>query len=166
MPEKNILFIPDCNLGAYVAERCPDKNIKLWHGGCPIHAAVDDWEAKAAKEAHPGALMLVHPECMPEVVKLADFVGSTAEIMKFAKESDARDFIIGTELSILEHLQFACPEKRFYPMSKNLVCRNMKLTTLCDVLECVRGEGGEVIEIDDETAKAARRCLDKMIELG
>ena len=166
MPEKNILFIPDCNLGAYVSERCPDKNIKLWRGGCPIHAAVDDWEAKAAKEAHPGALMLVHPECMPEVVKLADFVGSTAEIMKFAKESDARDFIIGTELSILEHLQFACPEKRFYPMSKNLVCRNMKLTTLCDVLECVRGEGGEVIEIDDETANAARRCLDKMIELG
>lgn len=166
MPEKNILFIPDCNLGAYVAKRCPDKNIKLWRGGCPIHAAVDDSEAKAAKKAHPEALLLVHPECMPEVVATADFVGSTAEIMKFAKESGNREFIIGTELAILEHLQFACPDKLFYPLSKNLVCRNMKLTTLCDVLACVRKEGGEVIEIDPDTAAAARRCLDRMIELG
>ncbi len=166
LPEKDILFIPDCNLGAYVAEKCPDKNIKLWHGGCPIHAAINDYEVKAAKEAHPDALVLVHPECTPDVVAYADFVGSTAEIMTFAQNSGHKEFIIGTELSILEHLQFACPDKKFYPMSKNLVCRNMKLTTLVDVLNCVKGEGGEIIEIDDQIAADATRCIKRMIELG
>lgn len=166
MPEKNILFIPDCNLGAYVAAKCPDKNIKLWQGGCPVHAAINGWEAAAAKEAHPGALVLVHPECTPEVVAYADFAGSTSEIMDYAKNSDCKEFIIGTELSILEHLQFACPDKKFYPLSKNLVCRNMKLTTLMDVLACVKGEGGEVIEIDDATAAAAKRSIARMIEMG
>lgn len=166
MPEKNILFIPDCNLGAYVAAKCPDKNIKLWQGGCPVHAAINGWEAAAAKEAHPGALVLVHPECTPEVVAYADFAGSTSEIMDYAKNSDCKEFIIGTELSILEHLQFACPDKKFYPLSKNLVCRNMKLTTLMDVLACVKGEGGEVIEIDEATAAAAKRSIARMIEMG
>lgn len=166
LPEKDILFIPDCNLGAYVAEKCPDKNIKLWRGGCPIHAAINDYEAEAAKKAHPNALLLIHPECTPEVVAYADFVGSTSGIMDFAKQSDHKEFIIGTELSILEHLQFACPDKKFYPLSKNLVCRNMKLTTLMDVLACVKGEGGEVIEIDDEIAALAKRSLARMIELG
>ena len=166
LPEKDILFIPDCNLGAYVAEKCPEKNIKLWHGGCPVHAAINDYEAKAAKEAHPDALVLVHPECTPEVVADADFAGSTSEIMDFAKKSDHKEFIIGTELSILEHLQFACPDKKFYPLSKNLVCRNMKLTTLMDVLACVKGEGGEVIEIDDKIAADAKRSIARMIELG
>lgn len=166
MPEKDILFIPDCNLGAYVASKCPDKNIKLWHGGCPVHAAINGWEAKAAKEAHPDALVLVHPECTPEVVEYADFAGSTSEIMNYAKESECKEFIIGTELSILEHLQFACPDKKFYPLSKNLVCRNMKLTTLVDVLACIKGEGGEVIEIDEATASAAKRSIARMIEMG
>lgn len=166
MPEKNILFIPDCNLGAYVAAKCPDKNIKLWQGGCPVHAAIKGEEAASAKEAHPGALVLVHPECTPEVVAYADFAGSTSEIMDYAINSDCKEFIIGTELSILEHLQFACPDKKFYPLSKNLVCRNMKLTTLMDVLACVKGEGGEVIEIDDATAAAAKRSIARMIEMG
>lgn len=166
LTEKDILFIPDCNLGAYVAEKCPEKNIKLWHGGCPVHAAINDYEAKAAKEAHPDAQVLVHPECTPEVVAYADFAGSTSEIMDFAKKSDHKEFIIGTELSILEHLQFACPDKKFYPLSKNLVCRNMKLTTLMDVLACVKGEGGEVIEIDDKIAADAKRSIARMIELG
>lgn len=166
LPEKDILFIPDCNLGAYVAEKCPDKNIKLWRGGCPVHAAINDYEAKAAKEAHPDALVLVHPECTPEVVAYADFAGSTSEIMDFAKKSEHKEFIIGTELSILEHLQFACPDKKFYPLSKNLVCRNMKLTTLMDVLACVKGEGGEVIEIDEKIAADAKRSIARMIELG
>lgn len=166
LPEKDILFIPDCNLGAYVAEKCPDKNIKLWRGGCPVHAAINDYEAKAAKEAHPDALVLVHPECTPEVVAYADFAGSTSEIMDFAKKSEHKEFIIGTELSILEHLQFACPDKKFYPLSKNLVCRNMKLTTLMDVLACVKGKGGEVIEIDEKIAADAKRSIARMIELG
>ena len=85
------------------------------------------------KQKHPEALLLVHPESRPEVVELADYVGSTTGIMNFAKESSAKEFIIGTENSIVQHLQMECPEKRFYELSKDCVCRNMKLTTLADV---------------------------------
>ena len=166
LPEKDILFIPDCNLGAFVAEKCPDKNIKLFHGGCPIHAAVTLKEVQEAKEAHPEALLLVHPECVPAVAAQADFVGSTAAIMKFAEASDAKEFIIGTENSIAEHLQYSCPDKNFYILSKKMVCQNMKATTLVDVLNCLKGTGGEILEMDAETISAARKCIDKMIELG
>ncbi len=162
----NILFIPDCNLGAYVAGQIPEKNIKLLQGGCPVHAAVTLTEAEKAKALHPDAKLLVHPECRPAVVELADYAGSTSGIMEYAKNSDKKEFIIGTENSIAEHLQYECPEKNFYPLSKQLICPNMKATTLVDVLKCVRGEGGEEILMSDETISQARKCIDKMIELG
>lgn len=162
----NILFIPDCNLGAYVASQVPEKNIKLLQGGCPIHAAVTKREAEAAKEAYPNAQLLVHPECVPSVVALADFVGSTTAIMNYAKNSDRKEFIIGTENSIAEHLQYECPDKKFYLLSQALMCRNMKSTTLIDVLNCVKGDGGDEIFLDDETITQARKCIDKMIEMG
>ena len=163
---KNILFIPDCNLGGYVQEQCPDKNIALLKGGCPIHAQMRESDVLRAKALHPNALFLVHPECRKEVTDLADYVGSTAGIMEFAKSSDAHEFIIGTENSIREHLAFACPDKRFYELSKMMVCHNMKLTNLVDVLLAVRGEGGEEIKIAPDVADKAVRCIDKMIELG
>ena len=81
---------------------------------------------------------------------MADYIGSTTGIMKYAKESDAKEFIIGTENSIVQHLQFECPDKKFYPLSKDCVCHNMKLTTLMDVYNCVRGQGGEEIKLDDD----------------
>ena len=161
-----ILFIPDCNLGAFVAKQVPDKTVKLLQGGCPIHAAVRPEEVRAAKAAHPDALVLVHPECVPAVVEQADYVGSTSGIMDYAKASDAKEFIIGTEISIAEHLQYDCPDKMFYPMSKHLICPNMKSTTLVDVYRVLRGEFGEEIVMDEETIAKARRCIDKMIELG
>lgn len=166
MPEKDILFIPDCNLGAYVAEKCPDKNIKLLNGGCPVHAAITKEEALEAKAKHPDALLLVHPECKNEVTSLADFAGSTADIMNFAKSSDAKEFIIGTENSIVQHLQIMCPDKKFYAMSKNLICNDMKLTTLSDVYNTITGNGGEEIILSDETIEKAVKCINKMIELG
>ncbi len=166
MPEKNILFIPDINLGTYVKKQVPEKNFKLLSGGCPTHARVERDDALAAKRAHPEALFLVHPECRPEVVELADFVGSTSGIMDYAEKSEAREFIIGTENSIVQHLQFRCPQKKFYPLSKDLVCHNMKLTTLYDVYDCVRGVGGEEIVIDEETRVKAVKCIERMIELG
>jgi quinolinate synthase len=161
-----ILFIPDSNLGRYVAEQVPEKTFKILQGGCPVHASVTAKEAVQAKEAHPGALLLVHPECVPEVVKLADFVGSTSEIMKFAKSSDNKEFIIGTEVSIAEHLQYECPDKKFYILSQKLMCHNMKSTTLIDVYDCVSGRGGEEIAIDEETRLKAKKCIDEMIRLG
>ena len=161
-----ILFIPDCNLGAFVAKQVPDKTVKLLQGGCPIHAAVRPADVDAAKALHPEALVLVHPECVPGVTEKADYVGSTTGIMAYAKQSDAKEFIIGTEISIAEHLQYDCPDKMFYPLTKHLICPNMKSTTLVDVYRVLRGEFGEEIELDDETIRLARRCIDNMIALG
>lgn len=166
LPEKNILFIPDCNLGDYVAKQIPEKNFKLLQGGCPTHARISAEEARKAKEFHPDAELLVHPECRPAVTALADFVGSTAAIMSYAEKSDKKEFIIGTEISITEHLSYQCPDKRFYNLSKDLICSNMKATTLVDVYHAVRGDGGEEIILDDDIMIKARKCIDKMIELG
>ena len=160
-----ILFIPDCNLGAFVAEQLPEKQVKLIQGGCPIHAAVTEKEAIAAKEQHPDALLLVHPECIPAVTKYANYVGSTSGIVNFAKHSGAREFIIGTEISIAEHLQFECPDKEFYTLSKHLICPNMKRTTLMDVLKALNG-GGLEIEMSPEVMEKASVCIDRMLELG
>lgn len=162
----DILFIPDCNLGRYVANKLPEKNIILWKGGCPIHSSITKEEAEAAMAMYPNALFLVHPECIPEVSEMAHMVGSTAEIMDYAKKSDAKEFIIGTEVAIIEHLQFECPDKKFYPLSPRLVCGDMKLTTIVDVLDCIKGEGGDEIILSDETINDAKRCIRRMIELG
>ncbi len=162
----NILFIPDCNLGAFVKEKVPSKNIMLLNGGCPIHAAVTKEEAENALKAHPNAIFLVHPECKNEVVKLSHFAGSTADIMNYVEQSDHKEFIIGTENSIVQHLQFKYPDKKFYMLSKNLICADMRATTLIDLYNCLKGEGGEKIELDEKTIELSRRCIDKMIELG
>ena len=163
---KDILFIPDCNLGDFVAKQCPDKNIKLLNGGCPIHACVNTDDVKKAKELHPNAEVLVHPECVPEVVAMADYVGSTSGIMNYAVNSDKKEFIIGTEISIAEHLQYMCPDKNFYGLSLKLICPNMKSTTLVDVYNCLAGKGGEEIILDDTTINDAKKCIDEMIRLG
>ena len=163
---KNILFIPDCNLGKWVADQVPEKNIKLLQGGCPTHVRMSKRDVEKARKAHPDALLLVHPECLPEVSGLADYRGSTTGIMDYAKKSDAKEFIIGTENSIVQHLQFACPDKQFYPLSRDCVCHNMKLTTLGDVYQCVKGTGGEEIKLDEEVRIKAKRCIDIMLELG
>lgn len=163
---KNILFIPDCNLGRWVANQIPEKNIKLLQGGCPTHVRMSVQDVEAARTAHPNALLLVHPECLPHVSAQADYIGSTTGIMDYAKKSDADEFIIGTENSIVQHLQFECPDKRFYPLSKDCVCHNMKLTTLGDVYACVRGVGGEEITLEDEVREGAKRCIDAMLALS
>lgn len=163
---EKILFVPDCNLGAYVQSQLPDKDIKLLQGGCPIHAAVTAREVKLAKAAHPDALLVVHPECRPGVWETADYVGSTAGIVQYCKESPAREFIIGTEISIAETLQNACPEKRFYPLSKRMICENMKATTLMDVYHALADDEGTEIDLDRSTIAKARVCIDRMIRLG
>ena len=166
LESKNILFIPDCNLGDWIAKQLPDKNFKLLNGGCPTHARMSAADVKKAKEKHPNALFLVHPECKPEVVELADYVGSTTGIMSYAEKSDAEEFIIGTENSIVSHLQLSCPDKKFYPLSKDCICHNMKATTLVDVLNCCKGTFGEEITLEPEIYEGAKRCIDEMIRLG
>ncbi len=166
LESNKILFIPDCNLGNWIAKQLPEKEFKLLNGGCPTHAKMTAQDVKKAKELHPSALFLVHPECKPEVVELADYVGSTTGIMSYAQKSEAREFIIGTENSIVTHLQLSCPDKSFYPLSKDCICSNMKATTLVDVLNCCKGIGGEEIVLDEDVRLKAKACIDKMIELG
>ena len=165
MSEKKILFIPDINLGTYIKENVEGKDITLVDGGCPYHKTATKEDVERARKERPEALLLVHPECSKEVTQGADYIGSTTGIMDFAKKSDKKEFIIGTENSIVEHLEYECPDKKFYALTKNLVCHDMKLTTLRDVLSCVKGEGHE-IEIDEKTRLAAKKCIDKMIEYG
>ena len=160
-----ILFIPDCNLGSWVQKQIPEKQFQFVPGGCPTHLLITLKNVEQARQKHPNALVLVHPECSEKVVELADYVGSTTQIMDFAKQSQATEFIIGTENSIVQHLQIDCPEKRFYALSKNCVCHNMKMTTLGDVYECVRGIGGEEITLDVDTLRNARRSIDEMLRL-
>jgi quinolinate synthase len=161
-----ILFVPDCNLGQWVAEQVPEKHIELVRGGCPTHLRMTKNDVRKARQLLPDGLLLVHPECHPTVVKEADFVGSTTEIMAYAEKSDHKSFIIGTENSIVEHLQFSCPDKTFIPLSKDCVCHNMKATTLMDVYRCVTGIGGEEIILDDDTIVKARHSIDEMLRLG
>lgn len=166
LPNKDILFIPDCNLGSYVATKVPDKNIILLNGGCPVHAAMTAEDVAKAKKLHPNALFLVHPECKPEVVEQADFVGSTTAIMKFAQESTAKEFIIGTEISIAEHLACDCPNKQFYQLSSRLLCNDMKATTLVDLYNTLLDGTGKEIDLDSDTITKAKACIDKMLQLG
>ena len=166
IPQKNILFIPDINLGTYVKNQVPEKNFKLLSGGCPTHARVDKEDVLKAKKMHPNALLLVHPECRPSVVELADYVGSTKGIADFAESSTHREFIIGTETAIVQHLQYKCPDKKFYPLSKDLVCHNMRLVTLADIIACLEGNGGEEIDMDENVRIKAVKSIDKMIEYG
>lgn len=169
MDAEKILFIPDCNLGAFVQKACPEKDIMLLQGGCPVHAAITRDELLEAKAAHPNALVLVHPECRPEVTELCDYAGSTSDIMNYAAKSDAKEFIIGTENSIAEHLQYKFPDKEFYVMSKRLICPNMKLTTLMDVYKSCLEVGTETkreIIMEQELIEKAKICINEMIRLG
>lgn len=169
MDSDKILFIPDCNLGDFVKKNVPEKDIKLLQGGCPVHASVTLKDLEEAKKLHPDALVLVHPECIPAVVERADYVGSTSGIANYAKKSEHKEFIIGTEMSIAEALQYECPDKDFYILSKKILCPNMKLTTLNDVLRSIENiDNGKAFEIKmtDEEIAQSRKCIDEMIRLG
>lgn len=161
-----ILFIPDCNLGSFVAKQVPEKEFAFIKGGCPVHSTISLDEAKRTKELYPNAKLLVHPECIREISEIADYVGSTTGIMDYVRKSDDNEFIIGTENSILSHLQYECPDKLFHPLSPACICKDMKLTTLIDVYNCLKGRAGEEIVLDEDTRTKALGCINTMLELG
>lgn len=163
---KNILFVPDENLGNYIAKKIPDKNIVLWEGYCNVHDRVTTEEVYDLKEKHPNALLLVHPECREEIVNLADFAGSTSEIIKHAIESPNNEIIIGTEVGVLDYLEATNPNKKFYLLSKHLVCPNMKKTKLEDVYKAVSGKGGREVIIEEELMNKAIKSINEMIRLA
>jgi len=165
MPEKEIIFAPDKNLGAYVASQCPEKNLILWDGYCPTHHKIKVSEVLEIKKLHPDALFLIHPECTPDVVKLADFVGSTKEIIEYAKQSIAKKFVIGTEMGVMHQLKNENQEKTFYLMASGLMCPNMKKTTLESVYNSLLNNVFE-INVPKDILIRARKSLDRMLELS
>lgn len=164
-----LLFIPDCNLGDFVKRNNPEKDIMLIKGGCPVHSSVTPDELAEAKRLYPNALVLVHPECVPEITSQADYAGSTSGIISYAKNSNAKEFIIGTEISIVQTLQYECRDKTFHLLSKKLICPDMKLTSLADVYNSLVGiDDGTAYEITmtSEEIERSRKCIDEMLRLG
>ena len=161
----DILFIPDKNLGAYIQKLVPEKNIHLLDGKCPIHAKITMTDVRNAKKAHPGAKVLMHPECKLKALELADMVGSTAAIIEHALNNDG-EFIIGTEVGVYEYLVKTKPDGKFYQLSDKLVCPDMKITALDNVLAALNSNGGEEIVIDEETRLKAKHCIDEMVRLN
>ena len=166
LPSKRVLFIPDQNLGSYVAKFVPEKEIILWDGCCPTHHSVSVKDVQEAKAKHPGAKIAVHPECRKEVVDLCDFIGSTSEIIDYCKRvSD--DVIIATERGVCDKLSRDYPERGFYQLAQSkLTCPNMKMTTLQNVYDALLGNFGDVIEIEEELRLRAKRSIDNMLRYG
>ena len=165
LPNKNIFFIPGKNLGSFVAKQVPEKNIILNDGCCPIHAKITAAQIQREKQAHPNALVLTHPECEAEVVEMSDFVGSTAEIIDFAKESSSKEFIVCTEDGVDFKLVTDNPDKHFYYPNPHPCCADMKLNTLESVLAVLEKEDKE-ITVDSDICQGALKPLERMLELG
>lgn len=165
IPEKDIIFVPDQNLGSFVAQQVPEKNIILWAGFCPTHHRITKEEVLKVKELHPDALLLVHPECRREVLQLADYAGSTKQIIDYANKSDAQKMIIGTEVGVLHKLRKDNQDKTFYLLSQGLTCPNMKKTKLESVYTSLKDMKYQ-IELDKEVMDKARTCLDRMLQMG
>ncbi|GFN22927.1 MAG: quinolinate synthase NadA [Thermoanaerobacteraceae bacterium] len=162
LPHRRVLFVPDRNLAHYVS-RFTDKEIIPWEGSCLTHCRVTPEEVEEAKAAHPEAKVLVHPECRPEVVEAADFVGSTGGILRFARESLDREFLIGTEMGIIHRLEAENPGKKFYLLSPGLICPNMKLTSLAKIAQCLR-EMKPVVKVPEPVRSRAYGALERMLK--
>ncbi len=156
-----VYLIPDKNLSHYIA-RTSDKKVEWWDGFCPTHERFTAEDVIKAKAEHPGAVVICHPECLPEVVDLADEVCSTSAMYAFAKASDAETFIVGTEMGILYKLRKDNPTKKFICPSEGLICPNMKLITLEDVAESLRTMTN-VVTVPEEVRLKAKAALDKML---
>ncbi len=165
LPQQNIFFIPDKNLGRYVKEMVPEKNVILNDGCCPIHAAMTADDVKAEKAKHPDALVLSHPECEDGVLLLSDYIGSTAEIISYVKDSDAREFIICTEVGVAYRLREDNPGKTFYFPENLPCCADMKLNTPEKILK-VLTTGKNEVQVADKVRERALLPLDRMLELA
>ena len=165
LPNKNIFFIPDHNLGRFVAEQVPEKNVILNDGCCPIHAKITAAQVIEEQKKHPNAEVLTHPECDASVVDISDYSGSTADIIAYAKKSATKEFIICTEDGVDYKLITDNPDKRFYYPNPHPCCADMKLNTLENILSVLQNEDNEVI-VDDDTRKGAIKPLERMLELA
>jgi len=164
MEEEEIIFVPDKNLALYVAANTKKKIIP-WKGYCPTHHLILPGDILLEKEEHPQAEVLVHPECRPEVVALADKVLSTSGMLKYAAQSESKEFIIGTEVGLLHRLNRENPGKRFIPATKYAVCPNMKMNTLGSIIRALE-RNEHIIKVPEDIRRKAKLALDKMLEVG
>ncbi len=165
LPNKNIFFIPDKNLGRFVADEVPQKNIILNDGYCPIHAAITAEQLSEEKQKYPSASVLSHPECEESVLNQSDYIGSTADIIKYAKNSNNNEFIICTENGVAFELQSENKQKSFYFPKPCPKCTDMKLNTLEKLLYVLQTEENEVT-LSEETCHGALLALDRMLEMA
>jgi len=161
--EKKILFLPDMNLADFAARKAK-RNIIPWQGYCPTHHLLTRDDVIKVKKLHPKALLLVHPECRPEVCNLAEYIGSTRGIIEFASNNPAKEYIIGTELGIFHPLKKNNPDKQFFPASKKMICKDMKLITLEKVLHSLQNLEPRII-VPEDIRKKSLKALNRMIEI-
>ena len=164
VPNKEILFLPDRNLGSYIAEFFPEKEFILWEGFCPTHERLTSEEVLKAKQEHPNVKILAHPECNKPVRDLADYIGSTSGIINYATKCEDNEFIICTEEGILYELNKRNPNKKFY-FPERMICPNMKKTSLEKVYDALCGKIDEVV-LDKEISEKALTSLENMHKLG
>ncbi len=162
--EKEILFLPDMNLADFTARKAK-RNITPWQGYCPVHNILTKEDVIKVKKLHPNALLLVHPECRPEVCNLADYIGSTRGIIEFASNNPAKEYIIGTELGIFHPLKKNNPEKDFFPASEKMICKDMKLVTLEKILYSLKNLEPQII-LPEAIRKKSLKALNRMIEIS
>lgn len=156
-----VICIPDKNLSMWAA-RNTKKQVIAWDGYCNVHERVTADDVRKARSAHPGALVLAHPECRPEVLDLADHVTSTSGMLRFARSSDAKEFIVGTEIGLMHRLRLENPDKVFFALRKDMICPNMKRTTLKSIIRAFR-ENTYEIRVPDHVRIPAKRALDRML---
>lgn len=162
--DKEIIFTPDCNLGAWVAEKT-GRDLILWRGYCPTHDLIQPEDIFEAKGLHPEAKVVVHPECRPDVTALADAVESTSGMIRFCRESDAHEFIVGTESGMIHRLSLDVPGKSFFLVNDSVVCPTMKMTTLRKAIEALR-RGGPVVTVPEDIRLKALAAVQRMVEIG
>ncbi|HEK86077.1 MAG TPA: quinolinate synthase NadA [Candidatus Aminicenantes bacterium] len=162
LPDEEIIFVPDRNLGAFVAGQT-GKRLIAWDGYCPVHENIRLKDIEKARKLHPGAEVWAHPECRPEVLKQADRIFSTGQMIKEAPKSPAREIIIATEIGILYRLRKENPQKSFYPACEKAICNNMKKINLRKIYECLRDEKPEII-IEQQVAEQARKAINLMVK--
>lgn len=162
---KEILFLPDTYLGKWVESQLGNIKVNTYTGFCPTHVQIRPKDVTEARTKYPEALVLAHPECHQSVVEMADYVGSTTGIMKFAAQSDKKQFIIATEKGVVDRLKRDYPEKEFYLIKDSVICPNMKWHTLTDIYNALDREEHE-ITVDKEIASKALNCIDRMLEIS
>lgn len=163
--EEEIIFLPDRNLGEFIAEHFPNKKFILYQGFCPVHERVEQEDIIKLMDKYPDYEVLVHPECNKGVRSVAHYIGSTSELINYSESSTSKGFIVVTEEGVLHQMKKKSKAKEFIPLTEGMICPNMKMTTLDEVYNCLLNESNEII-IDEDKRIKALRALENMHLLG